>query len=71
MRAVLEPVAPKVTWRKSSASAQGNCVETAYAAGVLVRDSKDPAGPVLVFPDRIWAVFLGGTAPAPASRIVP
>jgi hypothetical protein len=38
------------TWRKSSFSSapDGNCVEVAYApTHVAVRDSKNPAGPVL------------------------
>lgn len=41
-----------VTWRRSSRSTSsgGNCVELADAAYALVavRDSKDPAGPVLL-----------------------
>ncbi len=39
------------TWRKSSFSAADeNCVELAHLpAALLVRDSKDPAGPVLSF----------------------
>ena len=43
------------TWRKASRSGEngGNCVELADVAGaagavVAVRDSKDPAGPVLL-----------------------
>ncbi|GAA4223590.1 hypothetical protein GCM10022254_01020 [Actinomadura meridiana] len=42
---------PKLTWRKSSHSDdyQGACVEVAeVTAGVAIRDSKDPDGPVLV-----------------------
>jgi hypothetical protein len=43
-------------WRKSSHSAdQGNCAETASAAGsVLVRDSNDRAGVTLAIPARAW-----------------
>ncbi|MES9607078.1 DUF397 domain-containing protein [Actinomadura sp. NPDC000929] len=41
-----------VAWRRSSRSTSsgGNCVELADAADALVavRDSKDPAGPVLL-----------------------
>lgn len=48
-------------WRKSSRSGpySDNCVEVAKVATVIgVRDSKDPAGPVLEFsPDR-WRVFV-------------
>lgn len=42
---------PHVQWRKSSRSGQeGACVELAdLAAGVGVRDSKDPEGPILTF----------------------
>ncbi|MEU8512131.1 DUF397 domain-containing protein [Kitasatospora sp. NPDC048722] len=50
-------------WRKSSYSAQqGQCIEVAIGGrgGVPVRDSKDPQGPVLVFPAPAWASFLSG-----------
>ncbi|MBO4161579.1 DUF397 domain-containing protein [Micromonospora antibiotica] len=49
------------TWRKSSRSSdQGNCVEVAdnLSAAVGVRDSKDVAGPILVFSARSWRSFL-------------
>lgn len=47
-------------WRKSSAShANGNCVEVGQdGAGVLVRDSRDPGGAVLVAGPVAWAAFL-------------
>ena len=51
-----------VTWRTSSFSSggAGNCVEIANGAGrVLVRDSKDRHGSVLVFGRAAWAVFVG------------
>ncbi|MEV0427271.1 DUF397 domain-containing protein [Micromonospora sp. NPDC050495] len=46
-------------WRKSSHSGdEGACVEMSrLARAVAVRDSKDPAGPVLVFPPAAWAAF--------------
>ncbi|MEV6815907.1 DUF397 domain-containing protein [Micromonospora sp. NPDC051296] len=50
-----------VTWRKSSRStAQGNCVEVADSlAGVVgVRDSKDVAGPALLFGASQWCSFV-------------
>jgi len=47
-----------VTWRKSSYSTfNGSCVEVATAGAVLVRDSKNPAGPVLSFTAAQWAAF--------------
>lgn len=49
-------------WSKSRrSSAQGNCVEVAFVGDVVaVRDSKDPAGPALVFTRAEWAAFTGG-----------
>lgn len=43
-------------WQKSSFSGiEGNCVEVALGSvGVLVRDSKYPAGPVLALPVGAW-----------------
>lgn len=48
-----------VLWRKSTRSAgNGECVEVAVtAARVAVRDSKDPAGPVLRFGPEAWRDF--------------
>jgi hypothetical protein len=50
-------------WRKSSYSDGGgtNCVEVAdgYPELVPVRDSKTPAGPVLVFGAPAWTAFTG------------
>ncbi|MGW5673012.1 DUF397 domain-containing protein [Micromonospora sp. NPDC003776] len=53
------PRRPATGWRKSSHSGdEGACVEMApLAAAVAVRDSKDPAGPLLVFPPAAWAAF--------------
>jgi uncharacterized protein DUF397 len=57
------------TWRKSSFSGGngGACVEVAIIPGaaaggeaVALRDSKDPAGPVLVFTPAEWLAFLSG-----------
>ncbi|WNV89629.1 DUF397 domain-containing protein [Umezawaea sp. Da 62-37] len=52
------------TWRKSSrSSASGpDCVEIALVpVGAGVRDSKNPAGPVLGFEGAAWGRFLGAT----------
>jgi hypothetical protein len=52
------------TWRKSTRSSDngGECVEVADDLPdiVAVRDSKDPNGPVLVFPAVEWKAFLRG-----------
>ena len=48
-------------WRKSSHSsgAGGQCVEVAACPSVVhVRDSKDPTGPALTFPDDAWTAFV-------------
>jgi hypothetical protein len=50
-------------WIKSSLSyANGNCVEVASLPGgtVGVRNSRDAAGPVLVFTPDEWHAFVGG-----------
>ncbi|WP_067653327.1 DUF397 domain-containing protein [Nocardia harenae] len=50
-------------WFKSSFSTGGNdCVEVAHLDGGLVgmRDSKNPAGPALVFTPGEWAAFTAG-----------
>ncbi|MGI5217127.1 DUF397 domain-containing protein [Nocardia sp. CA-290969] len=51
-------------WFKSSFSQHGgDCVEVAHLADVVgVRDSKDAAGPVLVFAPSVWDAFLRGVA---------
>ena len=48
-------------WRKSTRSGANQCVEVAdLSGGVAVRDSKDPAGPALIFGRGAWAAFVGG-----------
>ncbi|MBO7940946.1 DUF397 domain-containing protein [Streptomyces sp. S9] len=55
---------PGVTWVRSSYSTgANNCVETArpaagpWAGLLAVRDSKDPAGPALLFSPESWSGF--------------
>ena len=53
----------RATWRKSSHSGanEGNFVEIATALRlVAVRDSKDPAGPVLAFARTEWRGLVTG-----------
>ncbi|WP_371495950.1 Scr1 family TA system antitoxin-like transcriptional regulator [Kitasatospora sp. NBC_00374] len=52
-------------WLKSSySSGGGQCIEVApgHPGVVPVRDSKDPAGPVLTFPARSWRAFVTAVA---------
>ena len=51
-----------LVWRKAQRStANGACVEVASAAGkVVIRDSKDPYGPVLVYTPDEFSAFLDG-----------
>ena len=46
-------------WRKSSYSGDngGACVEVATAEAVLVRDTTDRNGPVLIFTANAWRAF--------------
>ena len=61
---------PHVWWHKSSySSASGQCVEVASVAGaVMVRDSKNPAGPELVYSREAWMTFVEGVKAGPAAR---
>ena len=48
----------ELDFRKSSFSNQSGCVEVAEHNGHrVVRDSKDPGGPVLVFNAHEWTAF--------------
>ncbi|GIF74144.1 DUF397 domain-containing protein [Asanoa siamensis] len=48
-----------LTWRKSSQSLNGDCVEVASLPGaVAVRDSKNPDGAILRFSRSEWRAFL-------------
>ncbi len=57
----------EIAWRKSSHSSNegGECVEVAETtSAVLVRDSKDKAGPHLAFTPAAWEAFLAFTRSA-------
>ncbi|CAM5705742.1 DUF397 domain-containing protein [Streptomyces fumanus] len=59
-------------WRKSSYSSDqgGECVEVAtppHRAGVAVRDSKVPTGPVLTLTPAAFTAFLAWTTSGRAS----
>jgi hypothetical protein len=61
-------------WRKSSYSYIENCVEVAtsqapHTPGVWVRDSKNPAGPVLAFTPAAWAEFTQAITGGGFSRV--
>ena len=53
-----------ISWRKSTYSTGNgdNCVEVArdLSALIVVRDSKNPEGPVLTFSPSAWRRFVGG-----------
>ena len=54
---------PAKAFRKSSfsGSGNGNCVEVGHViTEVLMRDSKDPDGPVLHFTTDEWRAFIAG-----------
>jgi predicted secreted Zn-dependent protease len=58
---VVDPEQGRISWRKSAASAGGDCAEVAFADElVLMRHSRDPSGPVLSFSQSEWAAFLVG-----------
>lgn len=60
-------------WRKSSYSGANGaqCVEVASADAVLVRDSKDPDGPVLGFTPEAWQEFLSSMSLRRNERSIP
>ncbi|MCM6773934.1 DUF397 domain-containing protein [Nocardia sp. CDC159] len=62
----------KAAWFKSSHShGDGDCVEIAHLDGGMigVRDSKNPAGPPLVFTPGEWDSFTSGVKNGDFDRI--
>jgi len=62
-----------IRWTKSSASAgNGQCVEVASVRQdeVLVRNSRDPEGPILSFTKAEWVAFLAGAKAGEFDAIV-
>jgi hypothetical protein len=60
----------RAQWRKSSRSgvnsADSNCVEVAFVGPVAgVRDSKNPASPMLVVSADAWTAFMGSSRTLP------
>lgn len=50
-----------LAWLKVQCTANTQCVEVASTAGkVVIRDSKDPDGPILVCTPREFGAFLEG-----------
>jgi hypothetical protein len=50
---------PRIVWRKHSDTAGAGCVEVGADVGrMLVRDSKDPDGPVVTLAAGGWLRFL-------------
>jgi len=50
-----------LSWQRSTRCDGGACVEVALHQGeVVLRDSKNPHGPLLRFSRSEWAAFIGG-----------
>lgn len=57
----MNPPIPSLSWLRSSRCDNGACVEVALHDGdVVVRDSKEPHGPLLRFSRQEWEAFVGG-----------
>jgi hypothetical protein len=57
-----QPDLTQAEWRTSSrSSANGQCVEVTFVGNtVATRDSKNKAGPVLLFAGEQWRAFVDG-----------
>lgn len=52
---------PSTVWLRSSFCASGACIEVAKVdQSYVLRDSKDPEGPVLTFNQDEWDAFVAG-----------
>jgi len=50
-----------IAWMRASFCGTGECVEVASHDGVIVmRDSKQPVGPVLRYSSAEWQAFISG-----------
>ncbi len=55
----MNEIESQLVWRKSTRCGSGACVEVALVGTFsLVRDSKDPEGPVLTFSLPVWRGFI-------------
>jgi hypothetical protein len=61
----------RLEWRKAKRSiSNGACVEVASVTeSIIIRDSMDPHGPVLRYPDSAWLRFLGRTRRGEFDRV--
>lgn len=60
---VIKEISVQQGWQKSTFCGSGACVEVAEVGGqFLVRDGKNPAGPVLQFTSEEWDAFISGAA---------
>jgi hypothetical protein len=57
-----DPEHARLIWRKAQLSTNnGACVEVGSVVGkIVLRDSKDPNGPMLVYTPTEWDAFLDG-----------
>ena len=62
-----------LAWLKAQCSmANSQCVEVASTAGkVVIRDSKDPDGPILVYTPHEFGAFLEGARNGEFDNLVP
>lgn len=66
---------PEVMWRKSGRSnASGSCVEIAElpdGAGIAVRNSRDPDGPILIYTVQEIVAFVLGARDGDFDHLIP